>query len=174
MLMGLICIGLAWAAPKSVVLKDGSRVVGEVISFDAKGCRLKTEHLGTLSIPLENVVEITPIEAHRTPPAVRSKMESEMMALQLQKQTQERAMADQRQIIMNLLMADPNMAKTIKRLQSQPELTEAMADPSIWMALQTGDIETLMTKPAIRSLLDPNTRKALKKLGAKNKNGKDK
>jgi len=160
--------GFAWAKPKSVVLEDGSRLVGEILSFDTSGCRIQTRNLGIIMIPLEKVVEITPAEADRRPPGTRSIVEAEMMALELQRETQQRAQNAQKQIIMDMMTSNPAMAKAVERLQSMPELIEAIADPSILLAIEMGDIDTLMKNPHIRALLDTETLEALKVMERKN------
>ena len=168
MIVWALAISIGLAAPKTVVLSDGSELVGEVLYFGAKGCQIETEHLGLVTIPLSKVVEITPVAAKNRPRSVRSKVEKEMMALQLHRETQQRASEDQRQLIMTLLTANPAMEKTVKRLQAKPELIEAIADPQILLAIQTGDIQTLMANPAIRALLDKESLEALRRIEQKN------
>ena len=169
MIIGLmVALSVALAQPKTIVLTDGSELVGNVIVINAEGCKIETKHLGLVTISHKDIKDIIPIEATKRPPATRSKVEREMMALQLHRETQQRAFADQQALIMNLMMADPAMANTIKRLQDKPELLEAISNPSILLALEMGDIETLMNTPAIRDLLDEDTIKALKRIEMKN------
>ena len=169
----ILSVDSASAKPKSIVLDDGSTLVGNVISFDSNGCKIQTQHLGLITVPLEKVVEITPVEAQKRPAGTRSKVEAEMIALDLYRETHMRAQEAQREIIMGLLKSNPKMAATVERLQANPKLIEAISDPSILLAMEMGDIEALMANPHIRELLDPATLEALERIEQKRKTNTD-
>ena len=75
----------------------------------------------------------------------------------MQRETQRRAQAAQREVIMNMLTTHPEMEKVIKRLQSNPALLDTIIDPSVLLAIEMGDIQSLMNNPHIRELLSTET-----------------
>ena len=163
----LFTAGTALAEPREVKLTAGSILRGEVLLFNASICRIKTANLGTIEIPVNKVSEIRPVSATVNVPAVRSVAEPQMIAMDLQRQTQTQAINAQVQVLQNLLMADPKMKQMVLALQSDPDMIRALSDPKIMGAIQSGNIQALQNNKTILKLMDKEAIRAIRGMSEK-------
>ena len=128
--LSVIFLGQAFAGEtKTFELLDGSIITGEIISYNDGTFILKSVILGTVRI------EETKIRA------IRSRKnggisEDEVLALQ------------------EKMMGNEEIFAMILSLQNDPELREILQDPEIMDAVNSGDINALLSNPKFLKLLE--------------------
>jgi len=139
---------LGWTAPgqaqelSEILLRDGSRISGEILSFDGDRYRLTSESLGTLSIDHHQIEQIRSLPdsgaGRQAAPIARDRMHS------LQQQ----------------LVTDPETMALIQSLQDDPQIQEIINDPQLLQAIMAGDLQTLRDSPKLQGLMNnPSVRK---------------
>lgn len=132
----------AWAhaAPVQYIeFSDGSRVRAEVISLDEGTYTLRSETLGEIRIPADRINSISTrgLASTTTAPGLSS-------------QTQINSMRE-------LLLQDPNAMANIQSLQNDPLVKDILNDEAAMRAINSGDFETLINDPRIKSLMEHST-----------------
>jgi phosphoribosylformylglycinamidine (FGAM) synthase PurS component len=113
---------------QKIELRDGTVLLGEVLSFDGSTYSIRTETLGTVRIERSKVRGI--------------KMEGSGAGAQ-----------EQVREIQNRLLADPQALQAIMALQSDPDVQAVLNDPEITKAAEAGDLDTLLSNPKVIKLL---------------------
>lgn len=129
---------------REIVLIDGSVIVGELVSLTKGVYTIKTASLGALK------VEDARIKAIRNT--------SGGMAGSVKASGQQEIMAIQQDMI-----ADGSIIQLILALQSDPDFQEALQDESIMMAINSGDLNALMTNPKIVKLMEKSSVQEIKR-----------
>jgi hypothetical protein len=143
--MVLVTIGLLLAsssfAEKEVLLKDGSRLRGEVQSMNNGVYEIRTESLGTIKLSSQKIESITPISSTSalttTPPAAPAGVsQSTFQALQAS------------------MTNNAAIMSTIMELQNDPQMKAILADPEVMRAVQNFDFDALASNPKIKALMN--------------------
>ncbi len=139
-IVSAILVILAFAAAATVVksaetreieLADGSVITGEVVSLSGGIYTVRSATLGTLRI-----------EA------------SKIRVIRLQRSAAPSDVGGQAKSLEDKMLGDSEIMDTIRALQNDPDLQKILQDPEIMKALQTGDIDALMSNPKFMMLLN--------------------
>lgn len=142
----LVYIGLAMAQSTTadslriVELNDGSRIAGEILSFEAGVYTIQSDTLGRLDIPDESIRAIRSDRSKAAPTGESLvPLSSPLSGAQL------------RELQSNIL-SDPNILTVVMSLQNDPQLLSILNDPVIMRAIAAGDLESLQSSPKILEL----------------------
>jgi hypothetical protein len=128
----------AAAGPAEIELKDGSKIVGEIVSSDGGVYRIRSGALGTLEIGQERIKSLRFVEpGDKAAPAAD---ESRQFHEQIER-TKDR------------IASDKELSGLIASLQQDPDFQDALKDPEIMAAISSGDIGTLLSHPKMIKLM---------------------
>ena len=138
----LISISNGYAGEISIIeLSDGSRITGEVISFDGSTWIIQSDSMGQLKIESSKVRSI---QAQGT--TGQNQTGSSSSGYQV---GQEDIQAMQQSI-----MANQELLNMIMNLHDDPEIQAILKDPEIMRAVDSGDVSALMANPKFMLLLE--------------------
>jgi hypothetical protein len=138
---GLLGFAVGALASPTIELKDGSRIQGDIRSFEDGVYTVVSPSIGTLHIAQENVLRIaydgsaTNTASSSTPSPMP---DDDLTRTVVQLQTD--------------LARDPEAMKSIMNLQSDPQIQAILSDPAIARAIQEGDFTSLLANPKIQAL----------------------
>ncbi len=118
------------------ILNDGSRVAGEIITFQNKIYTVQSTSLGTVKISTDKINRINYSQNKN------------------QRQQNNKISSEQFQEINKSLMSNPAIFQQIQNLQSDPELQAIINDPEIMNSISKGDFQSLMNNEKIIQLMD--------------------
>lgn len=155
----LFWAGATTAAEKSKIeLTDGSSITGEVIGMSGGTYRIKTDSMGEVNIPSSQIRAILstthgsrnstlPSHASPTPGPNSAQIES----------------------IQKDMLADPKMIELIQALMSDPELQNALNDPSMMEKINRGDTSALENDPSFQKFMNhPKVKEIMERAKSKN------
>jgi hypothetical protein len=148
-----LCLGLAQEASvatggRAIELRDGSVLMGELVSAGNGHYRIRTPVLGEIELPESEVLAIRSAPTSAPNPVDPSLGATDLQGLM--------------SAIQGQIVGDPSLAGAITALQSDPELQAALADPAFTQLILSGNLMALsgdprflrlMANPAIQSLL---------------------
>ena len=126
LLVGLFASNAYGGEIRQITLDDGSIIHGEIMSLSDGIFTLKSISLGTIQIEESKVRSITPI----------SNIKEEIQTIE--------------QKIMN----NAELLNIILPLQDDPDFQSALEDPSIIKAVESGDMNALLSNPKFMKLLN--------------------
>ena len=129
---------------REIVLIDGSVIVGELVSLTNGVYTIKTDALGALKVEDARIKTIRNTSGGMAGP-VKASGQQEIMAIQQD------------------MIADGSIIQLILALQSDPDFQEALQDESIMMAINSGDLNALMTNPKIVKLMEKSSVQEIKR-----------
>jgi hypothetical protein len=129
---------------REIVLIDGSVIVGELVSLTNGVYTIKTATLGDLKVEDARIKTIRNTSGGMAGP-VKASGQQEIMAIQQD------------------MIADGSIIQLILALQSDPDFQEALQDESIMMAINSGDLNALMTNPKIVKLMEKSSVQEIKR-----------
>lgn len=136
----ILVAGLGSATENRIELRDGSVISGELIGIEGGVYRVRSRALGEVTVRESEVLAIRPVTAETPVPAPSANtggpQSSDLMAIQRQ------------------LLANPGIMEAIARLQSDPAVRTALADPQFTRLILSGDLETLRTNPRFQGLME--------------------
>lgn len=146
----------ARAETATVELTDGSTLRGEVLSLKNNAYHLRTESLGTVTIP-QSKVALVRYGAAGTASAASTAGRNNATRPELPPGTNlNQAVSD----LMTRLQADPQALRDITALGSDPALQALLEDPAIRQAILSQDYSSLAGHPKVRALMNhPTVRK---------------
>ncbi len=153
----LILCGLPQTASsgtlREIELIDGSIVQAEVLAMDGKVYRLRSDTLGTITVPEDQVKAIrspgeTIVRPQITPEPIPSTSSSPLAT-----PTPTPSANDLQQV----LSQDPAAMNKILSLQNDPLMQQILSDENTMRAVQAGDLGTLLNDPKVRALLNHPT-----------------
>ncbi len=127
-------------AESEIVLKDGSRIRGEVLSMQNGLYRIRTESMGTIQLRSREILSITslgvsvPGDSPGTDTAASSQTAVDS--------------------IKSSIVNSPGVMSTIMALQNDPQMKAILADPEIMRAVQNLDLQALGNHPKIKALMN--------------------
>jgi hypothetical protein len=148
-----LCLGLVQGASvategRAIELRDGSVLMGELVSAGNGRYRISTPVLGEIELPESEVLAIRSAPASAPSPVDPSLGATDLQGLM--------------SAIQGQIVGDPTLVGAITALQSDPELQAALADPAFTQLILSGNVVALssdprflrlMANPAIQSLL---------------------
>lgn len=147
---------VAMAEQATILLNDGSQILGEVVSLKGGSYRVKTSSLGEIDLKQGDVKLIryankalpaTPIAAAPTASAKVSASSPQL--------------ASMFQGVQQRISSDPAMMQKIQSMAQDPALQAILNDPQIKSALESGDFASLMANPKIHQLMNHSTVKQI-------------
>ncbi|MCH8256562.1 MAG: hypothetical protein IIA75_01470 [Proteobacteria bacterium] len=127
-------------AESEIVLKDGSRIRGEVLSMQNGLYRIRTESMGTIQLRSREILSITslgvsvPGDSPGTDTAASSQTAVDS--------------------IKSSIVNSPGVMSTITALQNDPQMKAILADPAIMRAVQNLDLQALGNHTKIKALMN--------------------
>ncbi len=158
----LLVTALSFGAPAAlaeqatILLNDGSQILGEVVSLKGGSYRVRTNSLGEIDLKQGDVKLIrygnkalatAPVTAA---PAASAKVDTNSPQL-----------ASMFQGVQQRISSDPAMMQKIQSMAQDPALQAIINDPQIQSALQSGDFASLMANPKIHQLMNHSTVKQI-------------
>jgi hypothetical protein len=140
LLLGVLYGSVFAGQLREIELDDGSVICGEIISFSNGVYTLKSGSLGTIQIN-ESKIRLIRSKPHAKTEAdiaeqPKSSISTDVQALQ------------------KLMVGDETIMSKILSLQNDPEFQEILQDPAIINAVNSGDIDTLLSNPKFMKLLN--------------------
>jgi small nuclear ribonucleoprotein (snRNP)-like protein len=131
-----------------IELSDGSRITGEVVSFDGSTWIIKSESMGQLKI------ESSKVRSIRSQGANRQNLPAETTSgYQVSK--------EDIQAMQQSIMANQEILGMIMNLHDDPEIQAILKDPDIMNAVNAGNISALLANPKFLRLLEKAEIKAI-------------
>lgn len=127
-------------ADRVIVLKDGSRIRGEIISVENGLYRIESDSMGTILLGGNQIQSILSGEESGYQPAEGS-LSAEGSLPQMQS-------------IQSTIMSNPGIMSSILALQNDPQMQAVLADPEVMKAIQSFDLEALARNPRIKALMN--------------------
>ncbi|MBL6690443.1 MAG: hypothetical protein ISP91_08630 [Pseudomonadales bacterium] len=122
---------------EEIVLEDGSRINGKVLSMTGGSYQVQTESMGVITIDKGKILSIS----QGSQPAISS--DSAMQAGQSAVQNLQTSIA-----------SDQRLMTSIRQLQSDPDMQAVLSDPELMRAVQSFDLQTLQNHPKIKKLMN--------------------
>lgn len=159
----LLTTGAAWAGAEiaTIELTDGSTLRGEVLSLKNDAYHLRTESLGTVTVPQSKVALVRygageQARSANAGPAIGGGAPAAAAADLPTGTNLNQAVSE----LMTRLQADPGALREITALGSDPELQSLLQDPAIRQAILSQDYSSLASNPKVRALMNhPTVRK---------------
>lgn len=140
-----------WAAGKTVTLKDGSRINGQIVGMKNGSYILKSA-MGEIAVPEHSVTSIVaqdgaPQQNIPGSPSKNSSLNAQIQAVQGQ------------------MLSDPSILTDIQALAQDPDMIAALSDPAFIQAVQNQDLQTIESSPQFRKLMsNPGIRALMEKM----------
>ena len=138
-LLWMLAPGSVAAADSRIELRDGSVISGEVVSAANGVYRIHSANLGEIQVRESDVAAIRPGATGTATPGAPTGSDGrtgDLAAIQQQ------------------LLGNPQTMDSITRLQNDPGITAALADPEFARLILSGDLETLRNDPRFQRLLE--------------------
>jgi hypothetical protein len=161
-----------------IVLKDGSRIRGEIISVENDLYRIESDSMGTILLGSNQIQSILSGEESGSSPAEGSLSRAAEGSLSrvaegslsraaegsLSRAAEGSQSAEgsssQIQRIQSSMMSNPGVMSSIFELQNDPAMQAVLADPEVMQAIQSFDLEALARNPKIKALMnDPRLKR---------------
>ena len=126
------------ALAEEIVLNDGSRIQGEVMSMSNGAYQVNTPSLGVISIPRAKVRSISAGSSGDAGSSGSSLNPSG------------NSMLDS---IQSSMVNNPGIMSNIMQLQHDPDMQAVLSDPEVMRAVQNLDFKTLSNHPKIKKLM---------------------
>ena len=136
-LMAVLLGAPAAAWSEQIVLVDGSRINGEVLSMRNDAYQVKTPSLGIINLPKSQVQSISAgSSAPAASPSADTQKQSAVQSLQA------------------TMAQDAGLMSSIMSLQNDPDMLAVLNDPEVMRLVQSFDLQALATHPKIKKLME--------------------
>jgi len=137
--------------PAEIELVDGSVVYGEIVSLKNGVYTIDSDSMGSVKIGKSKIRVI--------------RFRSQGMNMDVRENSQKTDKSSDIQDVQKSLLEDQDIFKIILSLQDDPKIQEILKDPETMRAVQSGDIQSLMSNPKFMELLNhPKFREINKKM----------
>lgn len=147
---------VALAEQATIILNDGSQILGEVVSLKGGSYRVKTSSLGEIDLKQGDVKLIRYGNKTQSAAPVAPAVSNNASAVANNPQ-----LASMFQGVQQRIASDPAMMQKIQSMAQDPTLQAIINDPQIQSALQSGDFASLMANPKIHQLMNHSTVKQI-------------
>ena len=138
---------------KIITLKDGSNLIGHILSLQDDVYTIKTQNLGQIQIKQEDILSISQPQTLPSPsPNVTPASSMNYQPKDIQGQVQR---------LQGNVMNDPKMMAEIQRLSEDKEIMSILSDPEFMKDVMSYDPERLQNNPKLKALMDNPGMKAL-------------
>lgn len=143
------------AQAKTITLKDGSTINGQVMSMSSGVYTIKSS-FGEIQVPEANVVSIAD---QATAPAAPAQAPSSGSSMPANYNGQVQAMQAQ-------LMNNPEALNQIQAMAQDPEIMAALSDPAFLQAVQSQNFSAVQSSPQFQKILNnPKMRAIMQSMG---------
>ena len=156
--------GLVAAAESRIELRDGSVISADLVGVGNGVYRVRSATLGELRIPQSKVLAIRPATAGTTPSTSATAPNSAAAptsAATPNPPPGPGVQAVDLAAIQQQLLGNPQTMEAITRMQSDPGIQAALADPQFVAMIMSGNVEALRTDPRFQRLLENPAIRAL-------------
>ena len=127
---------------KEIILKDGSRIRGEVVSMQNGLYQVKTESLGLIQLRSPQIESITSFDSSPSQTVNDTNSVGPTMS------------PSALQSIQSSMVSNPGVMSSISELQNDPQMKAVLDDPEIMRAVQNFDLQALSDNPKIKALMN--------------------
>ena len=139
-LLGILYGSVFAGELREIELLDGSVILGEIVSFSDGVYTLKSGSLGTVQIN-ESKIRVIRLKSHGAPTRELATPSDTPAGTEVQ-------------ALQKLMMNDKEIMNIIISLLNDPEFQEILEDPAIINAVNSGNIDALMSNPKFMKLLN--------------------
>ena len=139
--------------PAEIELIDGSTVYGEIVSLKNGVYTIDSDSMGSLKISKSKIRVI--------------RFRSQGVNKSVRENSQKTDKNSDIQDIQKSILADEGIFNIILSLQDDPKIQEILKDPETMRAVQSGDLQSLMSNPKFMELLNHPKIKAINRKVAK-------
>jgi len=152
MIMTLLLTSHVFAGDTATIyLNDGSILSGEIISINNGVYSIQTESMGLININKSKISSINFESQYRISPS-----DSEKTGV-----TGNSAIIEQTADLSKTLMADEKIMEMIMGLQNNPDFKAVLNDPEMMNAINTGNIEVILSNPKFQKLMNNSEVKSI-------------
>ncbi len=126
-----------------IVLKDGSRIRGEIISVEDGLYRIESDSMGTILLGSNQIQSI-----------LFGSSSEESGSLPAEGSLSAEGSQSRLQSIQSTIMSNPGIMSSIVELQNDPQMQAVLADPEVMRAIQNFNLEALARNPRIKALMN--------------------
>ena len=134
-------------ADQEILLKDGSRILGKIISMQGGEYRVDTKSMGVLTLTAKQIQRISSPGAISSESAVNS-------AQSISNSADASAKKSAIQSMRSTMTSSPSVMSAILSLQNDPEMQAILQDPEVMQAVQNFDLTALANNPKIKKLMN--------------------
>ncbi|MFA6378183.1 MAG: hypothetical protein WCX16_00170 [Candidatus Omnitrophota bacterium] len=141
----ILCLAASHALAQEkriVALKDGTKIVGEILSFENNVYTVRSS-LGTLQIKDEDIVNISALA-----------LDVPASGLPQQDLSSGNPLDSQIHNMQQQLMTDQNFLSGAKEIAADPEIMQTLNQPEIMQAIVNRDVNALQSNPQFKNLLN--------------------
>jgi hypothetical protein len=141
--VGIVPKGFAANQLREIVMKDGSVIMAEVLSYQNGVYTLHSANLGKLQ------VQDSAISSIRLPGETTEENSVPSTGDVAQQPTQ-RGIQEARETV----LSNPGLLEMVLNMQNDPEVQDILQDPEIMALISAGDVQKLETKPKFIKLME--------------------
>jgi hypothetical protein len=138
-LIVILCSSVFAGELREIELLDGSVISAEIVSFSDGIYTLKSVSLGTIKIN-ESKIRVIRLKSH-------SPTSGELVS------PSKASISNELQALQKLMINDKEIMNAILSLLNDPDFQKILQDPVIMNAVNSGDIDTLISNPKFMKLL---------------------
>ncbi len=134
------------ATTAEILLKDGSRLTGEIKAFHNRVYTIQTKSLGSIQIPTDKikVINYSKSQTRVTPNSVSpNSITPNNSGVDINKFKQ----------IQQSIFTNPSILEQVQSLQNNPQIQAILKDPEIMSAISNGDYQSLMNNKKLKKLM---------------------
>lgn len=139
-LLGILYGSVFAGELREIELLDGSVILGEIVSFSDGVYTLKSGSLGTVQIN-ESKIRVIRLKSHGAPTRELATPSDTRIGTEVQ-------------ALQKLMMNDKEIMSVILSLLNDPEFQKILEDPAIIDAVNSGNIDALISNPKFMRLLN--------------------
>ena len=129
---------LSVAQAEQIVLNDGSRIQGKVLSMENGRYTIQTGSMGVIRLEQSEIRSISSDSGHLDSQIQQHAAEAGQSAVQS---------------LQSSMVNNPGIMSSIMSLQNDPDMQAVLQDPEVMRAIQNFDLETLRNHPKIQKLM---------------------
>ncbi len=155
----LVCVAMllnSWvSADMEILLKDGSKIVGEIKSMENGVYKIQSRSMGSMEVgasQVQNIRSTSSSSSSNNIAITNATIGSPAVSDNSQNidASSRAAMASIQTNIAN----NPGMMASIMSLRDDPQMRAVLADPEVMQAIRSFDFTALANNPKIRALMD--------------------
>lgn len=140
-------LGLARAGDlRSITLRDGSVITGEIVSFSNGTYTIKSDNLGIVELDQSKIISIQEKSSSR-----------ERSSADAANSSTGSATSREVQALQQKMMNDKEIFALIQSLQNDPEMQKLLQDPVFMKAVNENDFSMLLADPRFVRLMNNST-----------------